>query len=62
MQMEEDQPESADTGGGAGTELSSFVAAGDHMVIHLSSSTFTQPLGDTRTASKSSIVLVEEPD
>ena len=68
---EEHQPESAATvSGGMGTddttlmervELGSFVAAGDRLRVHHNTSKIIAAL-DTRTATQSSYVLVEEPD
>ena len=43
-------------------ELSSFVAAGDLLIVHLNSSFSTVCPGDTRTSTTSSNVLVEEPE
>ena len=56
--MEDDQP------GCAATEVvepSTFVAAGDRLLVHLNSSYNTACRGDTRAATKSFEVLVEEP-
>ena len=72
MHIEEDQPESLATGsGGLGTDdtslieravPSSSVAAGAHLLVHLTSSYSTACPGDIRAATKSSKVLVEEPE
>ena len=43
-------------------ETSSFVAASERLPVHLSSSTITACPGETRTTTKSSNVLVQEPE
>ena len=72
MQMEENQPGSAATGGGrVGTddttliervEPSSYIAASYRLPARLNRSYSTACLGDTHTATPSSNVHVEEPE
>ena len=72
MHMEGNQRGSADTGSaGLGTdgntltevaEPNYFGAAGDRLLVHLSSSKITACPGDTRTTTNSFNVLVEEPE
>ena len=72
MRMEENQLASAATGCGEmciddttfiGTvEPSSFVAAGDRLLVHLLSPCCTACSGDTRAAAKSSNIPVEQPE
>ena len=71
VHMEETQPGSAATGGGRvgiddtslieRGESSSFVAAGDRLLVHFSSSRITACLGDARGTPHSSHVPVEKP-
>ena len=72
MQTEENQPEYAAKGNGRvgidettlieRVEPSFFGAAGDRLLVHLSSSRFTACPADTRTPPQSSNVPVEEPE
>ena len=71
--MEGNQPGATATGGGMGNNIddtpliervkpSSFVAAGDRLLVHPSSPKITACPGDTRTAKKSTNVPVDEPE
>ena len=72
VHTEENQLGSVATGSGSvGTEdttlmervePSSLVAAGDRLPLHLSSSKIVQCLGDARTSTQSSNVLVQKPE